>query len=407
MASKPQMAKKLSLDCPKMACVQVKLSPKVPFEQIQIAVNPPFPLAAHENSVMFMGADAGQDLEAEFWIYVSKSLDPPSLTVPVIISMISRQGVPRILEMSFVVSPELILKACTPQKEARYKLTLSVDSAADVTRDFLSLLPEFATDTINQQALGLQSLHSSKDIITIVLGKKNSNRFRLLSDSLSMLPVVAELLIRRLLKPSNTNPAHSSIKALDGISVNQSYFVEELVASINGHADCRLDVKRCDKEIQEKSRQMRLFQRKLNTLIQQDPPHPAYNSAGKLLRLTHADFVELQERLLAAVDRLQEAQLILSNHMRLINLAINHCAKMPPQIKDNLSAVFVDPICDWIDMVRMSSTTLLLLFVCHSRCLIFLSISELGAERRTSRGNGGACRGAREEQTRQQRHRGY
>lgn len=348
---KPHMLKKLSVtvDNPKMVCVLVKLSPKIDFEQIQIAINPPPPMVVNQNSVMMLGIEAGKEWETEFYIHISKSEDALSLTVPVIISLITRQGIPRLIEKSFDVSPQLILRPCAPQKEARYKVTVTVaeSATATATRDMLSLFPEFATDTINQQALGLQSIYS-KDIITIVLGN-NSKRYRIQSDSLSIIPLVTELLVQRIQKP--LNPAHSSIKAADDvISINQSYFVDELMATIGAHSACRADLKLCDNEISSKSRQLRLFQRKLMLMLQQDPPHPAYNSAGKLLRSTHADLVELQDKLLAAVDRLRQSQLILGNHLQLIKLVIHH-SKMPLQIKDNLFAVFVNPIVDWIDMV--------------------------------------------------------
>lgn len=328
----------------KMISVQVKMTPRVHLEQLGIAINPPYPLEVNENSTMFMGVEVGKELEAKFEIYVSRTDDPPSLTVPVIFSMITRPGVPRIIEKSVDLSPALILKACLPQKEGHFKL--SIDSPST---DILSLFPEFAKDTINQQALGLQSIYSN-DTITVVLGK-NSSRYRIQSDSLSIFPVVVELLIQRLQKSS---AAHSSITATaPGISINPSYYAEELVASIESHLEWRGEVKSSDKAIEKKSRQMRLFQRKLMLMLQQDPPHPAYNSAGKLLRLTHADLTELQGQLLAAVDRWRQSKLRLSNHLRLIKLVIHH-SKMPLQIKDNLFAVFVNPINDWVETVRNS-----------------------------------------------------
>lgn len=347
---KPHMMKKLSvaLDNPKMVCVLVKLCPRVYFEQIQIALNPPPPLAANENSIMLHGIEAGKDIEQEFWIYVSKPQNPSTLSVPVIVSIISPKGIPRIIEKTVEITPELFLRACPPQKEAQFKVTVTVDSP---TREILNLFPEFATDTINQQALGLQSIYS-KDTVTIVCGK-NSKRYRIQSDSLSSIPIVLELLLQRIQKP--LNPTHSSINATaEGICISQSYFVDQLLATIATHSQCRADLKRWDKDIANKSRQMRLFQRKLMLMLQQDPPHPSYNSAGKLLRLTHADLTELQEQLLASVDGLRESQLLLGNHLGLVKQVIQH-SKMPLAIKDNLNAVFVHPIVDWIEMVGSSS----------------------------------------------------
>lgn len=351
----PNMLKNLPTEIAervKMVSVQFKLTPRIPFDQIQIAINPPPPLVVNErNTIMFERVDAEECLEWEFWIYIAKPQDPQSLSVPVVLSLINRQGIPRIIEKSLDLPPQFLLTACAPQKEAKCKLTIKGDSSAN--KEILDLFPEFAMDTINQQAIGLKSLVSG-EICTIVLGK-NSNRYRVHSDNPAIMPIILDLLIQRICqKAKPTSLAQSSIteETPNRISINQTYFVEQLVATIQEHVDCRNTVKRWDKDIEKKSRQMRLFQRKLFLRLQQDPPHHSYNSAAKLLRLTHADLTALQEQLLGAVDRLRQSQLILGNHLRLINLLVIHHPKMPQQIKDNLVAAFICPINDWIEMVR-------------------------------------------------------
>lgn len=333
---------------PQMVLVKFKLAPKIPFEQIQIAINPAAPMAVTENSIMFEKVEAATDLEWECGIYLTKAQSPASLTVPLIVSLVNRQGVSRILEKSFEVPPSLILRQCSPQKEAQYKVTVQGNSN---TKEILDLFPEFATDTINQQALGLKSIYSGA-IITIVLGK-HSNRYRVHSDDLSAIPIVCELLVKRLEKPQNPNPSNSSItgSSPEGISINQSYFTKELVEEIERHSQCRKEVKTRDQDITKMSRQMRLFQRKLFLRLQQDPPHPSYNSAAKLLRLTHAELSDSQGELLKAVDKWRSSQVLLGNQLRLIKLIIHH-SKMPQQIKDNLFASLICPINDWIEMVR-------------------------------------------------------
>lgn len=333
---------------PQMAVVKFKLTTKIPFEQIQIAINPATPMAVTENTVMFEKVEADEELEWECGIYLRNMQSPATLTVPVTVSMVNRQGVPRILEKSFEVLPTLILKQCSPQKEAQYKVTVQVNSN---TKEISDLFPEFATDTINQHALGLKSIYSGA-IITIVLGK-HSNRYRVQSDDLSAIPIVCELLVKRLEKPLKTNPSNSSIIANspEGISINQSYFMKELVEEIERHSQCRMEVKTRDQEIAKMSRQMRLFQRKLFLRLQQDPPHPSYKSAAKLLRLTHDKLTNAQAELMKAVDRWRTSQLLLGNQLRLIKLIIHH-SKMPRIVKDNLFASLICPINDWIEMVR-------------------------------------------------------
>ena len=349
-STQPEVERKISPgNNDKLVRVLVKLNPKVSFEQLLVTINPPPPLATLDPCVMLTDVEAEKQLNVEFLIYSGKcDLDPPALTAPLLISMINRnERVPRVLEKTFNLPAQMLLQHCAPQKEGRYKLTVTLENSQ---RDLQTLFPEFAQEIINQHALGLQSI-STGSTATVVLGKKSFNRYLVQSDSMSLIPVVIELLTQRLLKPPNPNSSQSSIK--DTISINQSsFFADDLRATIELHASNRRAVKDCDKEIQIMSRQMRLFQRKLMLMLQQDPPHPSYNSAGKLLRLTHADLQSLQAKLLSAVDQLQRSQLILGNHLRFLELLINH-SKIPPQIKDSLCAVFVNPITDWIDLVRI------------------------------------------------------
>lgn len=323
-----------------MMQVHVKLTPKIHYEQIQVAVNPPIPLDMDTKTIMFLNIEIDKNVEAQFNIFLANDQIPLSVSVPVIITLINRQGIPRVIEKSVPVPPELMLVKCTPQKESRYKLTINAEVSGP---DILTLLPEFATDTINQSALGLRLIHSTI-MATIVVGKKNGNRYRIQSDCLSLIALVAELVISRLLLKG------PSIKTPDCISIDQSYFAEELFTSVNAHLNCRIDVKKYDKAISDKSRQMRLFQRKLMLMLQHDPPHPSFTSAGKLLRLTHADLEALQAELLSAVDGFRRSQSMLGNHLRLIKLVIHH-SKIPPPIKDIILAVFVIPINDWIETV--------------------------------------------------------
>lgn len=350
------MTKNLSssvTDIPKMASVHVKLCPKVPFEQIQIAINPPPPLAVSESCVTLENIEADKELEYEVFIYLSLANDPQTLTVPIIISLVNRQGLPRVIERTVDLPPEMVWKQCTPKKDATYKLTIKGKTS---TKDLLNMFPEFAMDSINQQALGLQSIYSG-NIVTIVLGK-NSNRYRVQSDKIESISMIVELLIKRMTKthPQGLVP----VIRTEDISINQSYFIDQLIASIESHFEHRKSVKQVDAKIEKMSRQMRLFQRKLFLKIQQDPPHPTYHSAAKLLRLTHGQITDLQEQLLKTVDGLRESQLILGNHMQLIKTVILHSKTLPQQIKDNLQAALINPIRDWIEMVYAWRYTIML-----------------------------------------------
>lgn len=387
---KPQMTKHLTFGAEnaRMVGIKVTLSPKILFQQIQVAVNPPPPLVAQIPSVILSDVESGQQLDILFWIYMSKSRNPGSLTVPIVISMLNRQGVLRIIETTAALPAEFILNVCSPQKEAKYKLTISIEDST-VVKDILKLFPEFAKDKINQTALGLRCLYTN-DFTTVVQGS-NSKRYRIQSNCLSILPLALELFLQRL-KQRPINSGHLVIKPItDCVSITQPNFVGELCQAFSDHFNCRQAVKHCDQEMEKMSRQMRLFQGKLMLILKQDPtPTTMFNSAGKLLRWTHGELGELRETLMDAVDKLQESQLMLENHLRLINLVVLHSG-LPHQIKENLAATIVSPVRDWIEMVGFGFISIL--------CLPneFISFLGLGRGVSTSHGNVGACRATEQE----------
>lgn len=328
---------------PRTALIEIKLLPKVIFDQIQILIVVPYPLKAKESSFNIQNTEPGTELEFQSLIAnCLPAIDPVALEALVIISAINRQGIPRIIEKKITLPLDLVFEACQPQKDAKYKVTITSDS----TKSLSALFPEFTLGT-NQQALGLNSMFSGS-CVTIVLAK-NTNRYRIQSDELSSVHLVLQSLVTQLEKQN----AHQSSSA-NPVLIHQHYFVDELLSEIERHTQQRKELKEADFAMEKLSLQMRLFQKKMTLKMQEDPPDPTFNSAAKLLRLTNNEINELEEVLKRAVLDLRLSQARLGNQLELARIVVRY-SKTALQLKDLILATFMVPVVDWIEIVSINN----------------------------------------------------
>lgn len=159
----------------KMLLVSVSLKANANLEQIQVQFNCSLPLKANKGVHSFQQMTANQNEHLDYWFYMNKEIDVESTTITVIVSFINKQSIPRVIEKSKSLPLAMFYKLCQPQKDATFKLTVSIDRTVAPTIDQLFGHDYSIESTHN--AVGFKSVYTSK-IVTIVAGK-HSNRYRL------------------------------------------------------------------------------------------------------------------------------------------------------------------------------------------------------------------------------------
>uniref|UniRef100_A0A1B0DQ92 PTHB1 N-terminal domain-containing protein n=1 Tax=Phlebotomus papatasi TaxID=29031 RepID=A0A1B0DQ92_PHLPP len=180
-------------DSPKMCEISVVLKASVNIDHIQVIVNANAPLTAKDPIHVFRDVEDKATRRLSTWIYMGKRQDPTSLKVTVLVSSINRQGIPRVTEKSIFLPIGLVYKNCLPQKEAKYKIVIETDNVGK--GGIAGLFNEMQFEA-SAQAIAFKSMYSG--ISTTIVAAKNSNRYRIQSDSLESMSAILSLFLSRL-----------------------------------------------------------------------------------------------------------------------------------------------------------------------------------------------------------------
>lgn len=165
----------LTADDMKMVLVTATLNANANLDQIQVQFNVQHPLKCSKEVFSYENLDAGKSVRADAWSFVCSNADIISTSISVIISFISRQSIPRVIEKKLFLPLNLFYRLHQPQKDSLNKFTVSVDGVQ--VPNLIRLFEEdFQFENDSLAAIGFRSIYNGK-IVTIV-SAKNSNRFR-------------------------------------------------------------------------------------------------------------------------------------------------------------------------------------------------------------------------------------
>lgn len=180
-------------DSPKMCEISVVLKASVNIDHIQVIVNADAPLTAKDPIHVFRDVEDKATRRLSTWIYMGKRQDPTSLKISVLVSSINRQGIPRVTEKSIFLPIGLVYKNGLPQKEAKYKIVIETDNVGK--GGIANLFNEMQFEG-SAQAIAFKSMYSGTS--TTIVAAKNSNRYRVQSDSLEAMSAILTLFLSRL-----------------------------------------------------------------------------------------------------------------------------------------------------------------------------------------------------------------
>lgn len=190
----------------KMVRLSVAIKPMIAFEQVQITISVMPPLKSSIERFVFKEPLVDQTERLDTYIYMERSMDVPSLTVQIFFTCINKQSIVRVIERQISMPLELIFKLTHPQRDAKFKITLTVDQQnhQHLNKDFGSIFSEalFANENNSSaQAFGFKSMYTG-NIVTVAIAK-NSNRYRIQADQVETITPFLMHVLEKLVKPAS------------------------------------------------------------------------------------------------------------------------------------------------------------------------------------------------------------
>lgn len=111
-----------------MCIISVELFPTAPFLEVQVSLSVQNPLRVEPNIHFINNLEDREKVIS--YVYQKDVKEVGSLEVKVIVSHLTKLGVPRILVKSVSLPMKLVIVACPPGKESSNKVTLNIDHTA-------------------------------------------------------------------------------------------------------------------------------------------------------------------------------------------------------------------------------------------------------------------------------------
>lgn len=188
----------------KMIRLSIAIKPMIAFEQVQITIYVTPPLKSSIERFVFREPIMDQTERLDTYIYMERSMDVPSMTAQIFFTCINKQSIVRVIEREISIPLELVFKLTHPQRDAKFKITLTVDQQnhQHLNKDFGSIFSEtlFAHENNSSaQAFGFRSMYTG-NVVTVAIAK-NSNRYRIQADQVEVITPFLMHVLEKLVKP--------------------------------------------------------------------------------------------------------------------------------------------------------------------------------------------------------------
>ncbi|XP_050720589.1 protein PTHB1-like isoform X2 [Eriocheir sinensis] len=252
--------------------VALRITAHTPLNTVRVNIAVEKPLGVTQDTFVLRTVCDTSQIMIKF--YQAEPYIPPSLSVGVVTSYVSHTGTPRINTIQLELPLRLVVRPCTPSKEADHKITISSNKTAVSLPD---LFPELVQDAGAGTALGLQYFNG---VEVTILSSRTTNRYRLQSDSMAGLWLILKELNRRL-RAYWSQPAHRGGEELV-LGVASSLPTHELFFEIDAHFLRRKKHKELELQLARRSAQFRAVQRRLLTKFKDKTPTPLANQDSLL-----------------------------------------------------------------------------------------------------------------------------
>lgn len=253
-------------------------------------------------------------------VFATKSLLTTSLDLNVTAAYTSHKNEPQITSHIIHLPAFLACRPRPPSKNALYKLTLDTDFNAipltDLFADVLYAYQEAGLDIVELlgnnsiQAMGFQHFNSAivntsvadssqsnnsslNPTLVSILVSKNAGRYRVQSDSYSLMySILAELERRLNQKIESSSPSESQTSL---VKFNDALPFEEYFILIQSHLSYRIELLQATSRLNDVSQQYRLIEKRLLVRFKDKNPTPL-NGLDILLKETYQNLLQIGKR---------------------------------------------------------------------------------------------------------------
>ncbi|NXK98765.1 PTHB1 protein, partial [Formicarius rufipectus] len=245
--------------------VKITIQSRVAVQKPSLAVCVQPPLAVTCDQFTFDDLEPDSSQTVVLSVFLKGNCCPSELEGNCMVSYTIPTGVPRVAQCTFDLPLRLLCLPAQPSKTAAHRITIDTNKPP-VT--FLTIFPDFvdASDGDQANALGFQFLTGSK---TTLLASKTSQRYRIQSDQLEDLWLVAKELTWRLQGHFQKQNCKDFACTFSGSIPLQEYF--EL---IDRHFELRLNAEKFQELLSERAVQFRAIERRLLTRFKDRTPAP-------------------------------------------------------------------------------------------------------------------------------------
>ncbi|XP_019393993.1 PREDICTED: protein PTHB1 isoform X3 [Crocodylus porosus] len=307
--------------------VQSRLAVQKP--KLSVCVQPPLALTCDQ----FIFNDIGPAVSKTVVLsaFLKGNCPPAELEGNAIFSYNTPTGVPRVAQCKFRLPLRLICFPAQPSKTANHKLTIDTNKPPV---SLVSLFPDFSDQSDEDQvnSLGFQFLAGSR--ITL-LASKTSQRYRIQSDQLEDIWLIANELTLRLEEHFKKQNCKDFLCTFSGSIPLQEYF-----ECIDHHFELRLNAEKFQELLSERAIQFRAIERRLLTRFKDKTPAPLQH-LDTLLEGTYRQVIALADAAQENQANLFQAFIKLKSATHLVIMLISLWQKLSPDQVAILEATFL------------------------------------------------------------------
>ncbi|XP_055630807.1 protein PTHB1 [Toxorhynchites rutilus septentrionalis] len=336
----------------KMCLLTVTARVQINVEFLQICITTDPAIECSNETFLFRDIHAESTQEMTAWIYPGAAAVPASLDVKISCSYTNKKGITRVLQKLARLPLKLFVKTSQPSKETNHKITLTCHDSTDTIQQ---LFPEFITDG-SPHALGLLSLSTGAKVT--IIAAKNSNRYRVQSNDLCAIPLIIDSLIERITSRNNKSDA---VRASISVSFNPP-IIERILVEIEQHYQLRQQFKQISDELEVRTCQMRLFERRFATKLQERSLR-ALDGILMLLEENHLNVSKTWSEVKTVQSEIRVSQIRVSGLLNLFRASFSDLG-IPARSFETIKGVFASSVLDnteqsWEEMIQPTITHLI------------------------------------------------
>ncbi|KAL5289209.1 BBS9 family protein [Megaselia abdita] len=343
----------------------LKYCNKINVDEMQILFNVPSGVSCSNSCQTFTNLIENRTDSMEIWFYINEKLNLPSTKVEVIVSYISKHGIPRIVKKEAHLPLTMFYKTVPGEKEASIKLTAKINRKSNIGNKLQNqppplsdIFPEFYRKESmvdknvfgDMQVLGLSSILWSNKIVTVVPAK-NSNRLRIQSNDMEvMAPIIAKIYdyVYTDVTIKTDHSDHVHIESNDNklklsTSSALSPFTEVLV-KIDNHNTIQDTIMNQTSKMDSLWLQFKLFQRAL----QHKKDHELVDGVLMLIEKNYDDLVIEGDKLVEQ----RNTEKLIRNELNCCIVLVKRILKtfeLDVKVLNLFQSAFVTPVEDWAE----------------------------------------------------------